>query len=344
MRYKRHMLRIPILLPLLSVPAAVLAQVADPVAVERRANAEDGRATISGVWENDKFGGSDRQYTNGFRLNWLSSTGTPPEFTRDLRAALAPVLSSDGALRVGLAIGQNMYTPDDTQLIRPDPTDRPYAGWTYFAGSLVTDTGSRLDTIELSVGILGPSAKGEEVQNAVHQLISVDTSKGWDSQLRDEPGVNLLWERRWRFAPEPLVSDFNVDFSPNVAVSVGNIFTYASVGGVVRIGQDLQADWGAPRIRPALAGSGYFQPNSGFSWYLFAGVEGRGVLRDATLDGNSFRSGPSVDKDAFVADFQAGIAVAVESVRVAFHYDIRTREFEGQGPVRFGGVSVSIRY
>ena len=95
--------------------------------------------------------------------------------------------------------------------------------------------------------------------------------------------------------------------------SLGNIFTYAAAGAMVRFGQRLRADWGQPRIQPALSGSDFVNHGAlhdGPAWYVFAGTEGRAVARNIFLDGNTWEDGPSVDKKPFVADLTAGAAVS----------------------------------
>ena len=314
-------------------------------ATEKRATAEDDKGTFSILYENDKIGGTDQQYTNGFRAAYLSSTGGVPEWLRDLRPWLVPALDAKGAMRLGFALGQNLYTPNDTDRTTLDPRDRPYAAWTYATVSLVTDTGSRLDTVALDIGVVGPAAYGEQVQNNVHRLINVATANGWANQIKNEPGVNLVWQRKWRLAPQPLWGDFGVDMTPMVGASLGNVFTHATAGAAFRFGQDLSADYGPPRIRPSVAGSDFYRTNSGWGWYVFAGFEGRAVARDITLDGNTFRDSHSVDKEVLVGDAQLGFAILYEAVRFAFTFDMRTREFEGQKEnVRFGAISVSTRF
>ncbi|MBK8542978.1 MAG: DUF2219 family protein [Caulobacteraceae bacterium] len=56
------------------------------------------------------------------------------------------------------------------------------------------------------------------------------------------------------------------------------------------------------RLRPAhipsLAGAGYFTPRDNFSWYVFAGIEGRAVAHNIFLDGSLFRDDdPSVSSN-----------------------------------------------
>ena len=117
-------------------------------------------------------------------------------------------------------------------------------------------------------------------------------------------------------------------------------------GIVGRVGWDLASDFGPPRIRPALSGAGTFSPERPLGAYLFAGLDGRYILRDMFLDGNAIRDSPRVaNRNRLVADFQSGIAVHVENVQLAFTYVHRTEEFRRQaGPQRFGAVSISVAY
>ncbi len=114
----------------------------------------------------------------------------------------------------------------------------------------------------------------------------------------------------------------------------------------MRIGADLPADYGPPRIRPALAGAGFFSPANDFSWYLFAGVNGSAVAHDIFLDGSLFRDGdPHVDKNVFVGEVQAGLALQFRRVQIAYTFVTRTKEFKTQTSAQqFGAVSISAKF
>ena len=310
------------------------------------------RGTFTLEFENDYFGfsGADRHYTTGTRLSWLSAPTNPesaPDWATGPYAAW-PTFAPEGQRRWGFAIGQNIYTPANVDLATPDPNDRPYAGWLYVAVSLNTQTATRLDTLELDLGVVGPAAQAEQVQNNFHHLIGTPKSHGWDHQLKNEPAGMLVGERRWRVLPqEPLFGSrsLNADIIGVGGASLGTVQTYGSVGVIFRIGRDLMADFGPPHIRPSLPGSGTFDPGSGFNWYLFGGAEGRAVARDIFLDGNTFVDSPSVDKNNFVGDFALGIAATYGSMRASFTQIYRTKEFKTQdGNDRFGAISLSWRF
>ncbi|NKE47061.1 lipid A deacylase LpxR family protein [Roseomonas frigidaquae] len=296
-------------------------------------------------YENDTLGGTDQNYSSGLQIAWRSPSADLPSPLRWLNEQATRLLGP-GQVRWGAGLVQAIYTPQDTQLRTPDPRDRPYAGHLYGALVLQRDTGSALSTLEFQAGVVGPAALGEFVQNSVHEAIRVDTTKGWDSQLKDELALNLVFERTLRTAPLEL-GGLQADMLPSFTVALGNVSTYAGAGLSFRLGQGLEADYGAPRIRPALVGSAFFQPREEFGWYGFIGGQGRAVARDIFLDGNTWQDGgPSVDRRPLVADVTAGVVVHWRGLRLAYSHVWRTEEFYGQrgGLQSFGSVGFTARF
>lgn len=310
----------------------------------------------SGTWtlqlENDRFSNTDRHYTHGTRVSWVSPAAhSDPQWVAELLHDLYPFEDLRQG-RVGLAFGQNIYTPENTDATALIRDDRPYAGWLYGAISVHAETSSyspegtpdTLDTVELQAGMVGPYAFAEEVQNGFHELINVSESQGWDNQLDNEPGIMLVGERRWRSHPLDILG-FEADAIPNVGAAVGNVMTFANVGMIARFGSALDADYGPPLIRPSLSGLASIDEKRDFGWYVFAGLQGRAIARNIFLDGNTFSDSHSVDKKYFVGDFQFGVAILVDGVRIALTQVYRTREYEGQDkPDRYGAFSVSARF
>lgn len=308
--------------------------------------------TISFQWENDRVAQTDRHYTNGVRLSWVSDKTTDKfETVRDILEFLYPLAAVRGG-RVGLALGQNMYTPEDTDAVSLIENDRPYAGWLYGAISLHAETTRYsgplkldvLDSVELNLGVVGPQSYAEDTQNNYHDLIGVSRSNGWNNQLRNEPAVALFFERKWR--PEPLrFGGLEADAIPHLGGSLGNVFTLANVGATFRVGQLLDLDYGPPHIRPSLSGLEAVRDDNRFGWYLFAGGEGRGVLRNIFLDGNTFTDSHSVDKKNFVGSLQVGAVLAYRGYRLAFTHVYLTKEFDLQRRAdRYGTISLSKQF
>ncbi len=302
------------------------------------------------VTENDKyFAGTDRHYTNGLKLLWLGETSLDEsrEFVRRV-ADLVPTLRGAAdrqRYKVGLALGQNIYTPADTETAALIPDDRPYAGWLY--GSLLAQAqdvdGVRLRVVELTVGIVGPSALGREAQNGFHQIIQVPEAQGWANQLKDEPGLMLSWERRRRLHAWEAQGRRWLDLIGRGRLTLGNIHTHAALGGRVRLGWNLPPDFGTDLIRPAGGAIANAGTGRGFSGHAFLSAEVRAVARNVFLDGNTWRDSHSVDKRPVIGDFSAGVVLSWPGFQVTYTQDLRTREFYGQDRRDvFGSIAVTL--
>lgn len=302
------------------------------------------KGVISLTSENDLFGGTDRNYSNGLRIERVSPADRVHPLLRET-AELIPGLDLERvSLRQGFALAHAIYTPEDIAAEIPDPDDRPYAAWLHASATVVASDENTQDVLQLNLGVVGPSAGGEFVQANWHELINGVDPLGWGSQLKDEPGVEVIAQRVQLLEGFTLPFGLETDYGVHLGGAIGNVRTYVATGGIARIGFDLDADFGPPRIRPALTGAGEFKPSQDLGGYIFVGVEGRAVARDIFLDGNTFRDSASVSgRRDFVGDFQTGVAVYLGDVQVAFTYVHRTEQFVAQdGPQRFGAISISV--
>jgi hypothetical protein len=315
----------------------------------------DDRDRISILEENDSlYFNSDKHYTQGLRLSDLA-----PDLGKDsawngpfnLLGDVPGVFAADGpySRRYALLLGQSIFTPKNLTLKIPSAHDRPYGGWLYGGASLLQESDrSMLENFELDAGLVGPGALGKQVQNDFHQFIDIHQAQGWSSQIQNEPGLMLSYERLWRM---PLVGDGNsgVDFVPQAGVTAGNVFTYADIGGQVRIGRNLHAEYGPVRIRPALSGTDYFdasQLDGDLGYYFFVGMQGRAMGHNIFLQGNTDRQSPHVGMKILVADFQAGFSMFwASAIRLDLSVVRRTEEFEGQAtPDEIGTAAVAFSW
>lgn len=341
------------ILPLLPMTLAA-ALVAGATAAEPVAG--NGRARASGVFtlyfENDYFGGQDRHYTNGLKLSWLSSdlTDWGQEGWRRTFVEALPFVNRPGAQKnLGFAFGQNIYTPQDIGRVPPDTADRPYAGWSYLELTFVSKTPTIMDTLSFQAGLIGRHSYAQDLQTIVHEWLNDERPRGWAYQLRDEAGVNVVFERKWRLYGRTLGNAFGFDFVPHAGASVGNVQTYANAGLTLRLGFNLPSDFGTGLIRAASAPNTPLDdadprvaPERHASFFVFGGADGRAVARDIFLDGNTFRDGPSVDRKPLVGDAYYGIGLMIGRWQITYTEVVRSREFEGQDEKSyFGSVTFS---
>ncbi len=297
--------------------------------------------------ENDSLGGgSDRHFTSGVRATYLDLGAEFPDIAYRI-ADLIPTFRINRTSSIIYSLGQNLYTPEDITSRAPDPDDRPWAAYLYGSIGMASLTDNHIDEIEASLGVVGPWAQGEETQSFVHSLLPSPEPKGWDNQLKNEPGITLSWQRRWLEPVSFQMDDAFFTLDPYAGLTLGNVYTYANSGFTFRLGSKSARWQDVPlRVRPAMPGTGFFStPPRGWDVYLFGGIEGRAVARNIFLDGNTFRDSPQVDKKPFVADANLGVGVTVGAVRVSYTIILRSEEFKGQDRTdMFGALSLGLRF
>jgi lipid A 3-O-deacylase len=311
--------------------------------------------TFTVVFENDLFARTDRGYTSGERLSYV----TPVIRSHDeilWGARQLPALLGWKKVRAEYALNQSIFTPADITQPIPDPRDRPYAGWLEASFGLIGEKKQMLlgqkwsvfDQMSASIGLVGRGSLAEQTQKFIHSMRALQRPMGWDSQLRDEPTLQLRHQRSWRSDLLRVKRGSDVvgfDLTPHAGYALGNAMTYAQAGMTLRFGNDLQDDYGPPRVAPSIPGSGFFSPTDRFGWYVFGSIEGRAVARNLFLDGNTFQDSPRVDKLPLVGDLQAGVVLIFQHVRLSYTHIWRSKEFEGQGAAdAFGVVSASVRW
>lgn len=328
----------------------------------RAADADDCAASrfppvVNLRFDNDLFGAKDQDqgYTNGAGLtlvspNLVSYTDDPclPRLGRWMNRAFEYLHPNEYEQQnMVVTIGHGLFTPTDRTRTDLIADDRPYAAALLISLGYNARDGARLRTTHLRAGIVGPSARGEQVQNEWHDLIGVERFRGWDHQLRDEPVLQLVHERMRRWPADGGVNagGWGWDAIAHWGGAVGNLGSYANAGAELRFGWRLPDDFGSTPLRPAGENTA---PRTGtpasrrWAAHVFVTFDARGVLNDITLDGNTFKTSHGVDHEPWVADVGYGAAITRAGWKFAFARYFRTREFAQQRdtPV-FGSFTVS---
>ena len=275
---------------------------------------------------------SDGHLTMAGRLEYgFSNT---PEFIDNLADKVPFFINQDRQATYFLA--QGAYTPEGSNksINTVVADDRPYAGYLKFGCRIQSKKNSSnkiVDTLDLTAGLIGSASLASRVQEAAHSAGGIDSVAGWDNQLNNEPIINIDYERQFRFIHD-LAGSVMTEFAPHIGAGLGNMFTYISSGFMLRIGSDLDKDYGGPRQNLQLSGLSFYQPavSSLFSWNIFTGLEANAIMRNIFLDGNTFSSSHSVDKENFVIDTVVGAAITYKNCRIILTLVDRSEEFDLQ--------------
>lgn len=286
-------------------------------------------------WENDILIQTDRGFTHGLKLTWISKSFDNPR--NNVLFGWMPFIHKSGYKHMfSYSLRQDVFTPDDLKRVDLDENDRPYAGYLNFEVGIHSLNDKRMTSFSLSMGMVGPMALAELAQKFVHDKGHSPIPQGWQHQLKNELALQVLYERRGKLSLFGLKKGLGFDLIPHVGGGFGNVYTYANAGFQVRLGWNLPGDFGQPLLRPSGSSgvavvdrrSGGGQDLSGL--YFFAALDGQFVLRNIFLDGNTFYDSHRVEKDLWTGNFQIGCGIKANHLYLNVAYARWSRLFETQ--------------
>ena len=275
------------------------------------------------TYANDFFFGTDYYFTQGMTLDYSS-----PALARLPVNKLLPAGPVGSRRAHGIQLRYDGFTPlvitDD--FIRVG--DRPYAAYLY--ASLYrrsTQPRQRLTTA-VEIGFIGPAAGGKFIQTKLHELTHNPTPRGWDYQIRHDAvlGYRVAYEQQLAGAGRW------VALIGTAEASASTLYTYASAGGLLRVGY---SEW-------------YFAEPGRTGWQCYgqATLTGYLVGYDATLQGGVFNcSSPYVlaasEVSRVVMHSTGSIVVAHGSLSFTATAAYVGPEFAGGRPHRWGVLGVA---
>lgn len=308
-------------------------------------------------YENDLFSGTDNNYTNGMRVSWISSNLRDyvtdpclPLWVRRLNGWSEILKPGNYSSRnMVITLGQAMYTPTDrsrTDLIK---NDRPYAGWLYLGLAYNARNQRQMDTTELDIGVVGPASLAKQAQDFIHDLRGFQRFNGWDNQLSNELGIQLVRERKNKVFISGNHSGPQTDLITHYGASLGNVKTYLNAGLELRFGH-LSNDFGTASIRPAADGNAPLEGTqthrlNSEGMHVFLALDARAVAHDIFLDGNTFSHSAHVSKKYLVGDAALGVSWQWRGGKITYAQYLRSKEFDEENATHgYGSLTLSLEY
>lgn len=262
--------------------------------------------------ENDtlSFPKKDSEYTHGTEITYKSES--PLFFFDDW----------------GLEIEQTMYGPKLDNTGEMKPGEHPYCG--YLSLNFLGDQWFDLDWADLSLehsfglGLVGPHSYAEQSQKYIHKWLHCKDPKGWKKwQIRDEAMVQYELYANLNLTILD-VGDFSMLVIPRAGIDVGGFKDMLAAGADFKFGFNVPKNIGSGMI---LAAPMNRKPN--WSLYALAGVEGRCVLHDTSIEGGFFRDSPyTLDAETWVGEFHWGVGASYGDFEISYFNFIRSKEFE----------------
>jgi len=317
--------------------------------------------------DNDVFAGQDKDYTNGFRVSWISDDRTEKELgliQRGLRrfsgddesfGIFKQITNFEDPSKIrynyGFSLTQLMYTPEDFASFEQPVDQRRYAGWLGLGMSLHVKDDQVLNSIEFTLGTTGPNSGAEHTQDFIHDLKGSETFNGWDNQIPNEITGDLSFVQKRR---APFFTRGNgavsMDGLTQWGLRLGTFRTEAQVGGFFRVGYNLPSDFSDPRLSDTAYSHRYFGHDAAYTgnWsvYTLYGTMAHAVAHDATLDGPLFHHFETGNRrEPFVGEVFTGLGVRYKSVEVSYVHTWRTQEYREQvSDSNFGSLAMRIRF
>ncbi|TWR23815.1 lipid A deacylase LpxR family protein [Mucilaginibacter achroorhodeus] len=269
--------------------------------------------------DNDSFlaQGSDRYYTNGFFLFYRKAVDT------------ARIQNKNIANKVfGLELGQKIFNAQSGRLPSADYIDRPVAGYLYL-GASANILYKNETTFKLTgrVGVVGPASGGYAIQKFIHNTFGFYELNTWQYQIQNDVELNLNAE-----ANKLLARASWVDITASGYVNLGNGFTGAGVGPLLRLGnfnqlfqsvstQSTASYYGDSRLLHKHELFFYYKPMANL------------VAYDATIQGSLLRDHPvtgtqeiTLDKKPFIFSNQFGVSYASNRIVLDLGVVVQTRD------------------
>lgn len=302
--------------------------------------------------ENDVFEGTDNQYTNGSRIEFLGAPEDMPGFAAPLLKTLTPWVGEGATWRPVYGAAQLMFTPPDISIPKPPKNERPYAGHLYGYMGLLAETPDRLDVFRLQVGVLGPPSLAEAIQKDLHRHINSPHPEGWDTQIGTQPTLELSYQRVERFSHEEDApgSPFRIEALPHFRLALGNVNDYAALGATIRFGQNFGGDFGPATGLVGASGAFAGTVPEGFGWSAFFGAEGRAFAHAGLIEGPIFDKRHGPDPQRLVGDLYFGASMNWGAVDLTWTHVIRSKEYTAQrgldqlGDHVFDSIRLGVRF
>jgi hypothetical protein len=308
-------------------------------------------ASIGLAIENDSRNllgpGSDQAYSSGFKLSYIYSENHIPKWAQVYAKEIDFHQDhlEQSKVNYGMSLGHQIFTPTNTETSDLVKEDRPYAAWLYLGFATRLKTTSRSHFLELDIGVIGPYANGESVQNQFHKITGNQAVRGWQNQLHNEIAIQLAYQQRTKFFELKNSKGSYFDVIPYFGASLGSVFVGGHLGGIVRFGVHLPDDYG-PSRPSADDGDSFVSAdaveNKNIALYSFVGARGNAVFRNIFLDGNTDRHSHSVTKYPFTTDTEFGFGTQFDRWAIVWRFVTRSPEFKEKSVfVSFASMNVN---
>jgi hypothetical protein len=225
-------------------------------------------------------------------------------------------------------VGHKMYSPFKATVSDISMHDRPFAGYLYGSFGKQRVYKNKILKLKLQLGIIGPAALGEELQDFIHTFFNFKKADGWKHQIKNAPGINLNASYS-----QFLIKDAtnHLDLTWTNHAKAGTVFTNFSTGFFARIGIfPLQEMMNSIAFNTNInnRSTGYKRKKEVF---FYAKTTIQYTLYDATLQGSFLNKGSEVTNKLtqYHLGLELGLSADFHRFNLGYAYLYTGRKSEG---------------
>jgi len=242
-------------------------------------------------------------------------------------------------------IGHQMYTPEFASSHTLQAIDRPYAGYIYarYSQLFFSDKNYGLKS-SFELGLLGPDAKAQELQNTIHAFYGFEDAEGWQYQINNTLGINMQFLLLKPFSKSPKK---RIDFTSSSTLQLGTIFSELTTSIYTRINL-----FSAPLTNYSntiLFGSNLNHKKGSQKKELFIFIKPQigYALYNATIQGSLFNNNEAnnFDVNSFIYEIEIGIKYAIKRFDLAYSfikYSKKTQSIQ-QPTNNYGSIQIAFK-
>ncbi len=283
--------------------------------------------------ENDSDTSNDEAYSYGSSISILF-------LRKDLQDSILHIPFTDyknADNYISFAYAHQIYTPGEIEFFELLPLDRPYAGYGYIESGLYQSSNNNLKSLNIQIGMVGPSAGMEGIQDIIHNLIGSPEVNGWPNQLKDEFTFQVNYSEKQYYNLDNIFG-FNNSSSiiPEYGVNLGNVSTKVYGAALFRYGLNVTKDYGSSQIDNTTYNKISLDANYDYKndnkWRIFLNLSAKAnlIARNIFLDGNTNQDSHSVDKNNFVMTGSYGISIAYNQYSFDYIRTHTSKEYKTQ--------------
>lgn len=243
-------------------------------------------------------------------------------------------------------IGQQMYTPQFANSFFTEAIDRPYAGYLFakYSQLYFSEKNYGLKS-SFELGLLGPDAMAQDLQNLIHNIYGFSPAEGWQYQIENTLGIGIDF---LFLKPFSKAERKRIDFTSTTSIKLGTIFSEIHTnlyGRINLLKTNLNNYSNTTLFASNLNKENNLQKNELF---LFIKPQIGYALYNATIQGSLFNNNSPITFgiNSFIYEIEFGLKYAIKRFDLSYSVIKYTKKTEAieENTNTYGSIQIAYKF